>query len=136
MIADLAAMQAIIDRSTFNRFLGLKATCLDPDRLVLSMPWQEQIISNPDLRATHGGVLATLVDVSCDYVIAARIGRAVPTIDLRVDYHRVATPGPLAVEARIVHLGRTLACAEAVVRNANGSTVASGRGQYMVANPS
>ena len=134
-ITDLPAMQAIVDRSSFNRFLGLRIRTLDEDRLVLHMPWQEDLVSNPDLQSTHGGVLATLIDVACDYAIAARLGRAVPTIDLRVDYHRIARPGSLTVEARVLHLGGTLACAEATVADERGQRIASGRGQYLTQAP-
>ncbi|MES2183987.1 MAG: PaaI family thioesterase [Pseudomonadota bacterium] len=130
-ISDIGAMQAIVDRSTFNRFLGLRVTALDAEKLVLHMPWQAGLVSSPELQSTHGGVLATLVDVACDYAVAALVGHAVPTVDLRIDYHRIAKPGDLTVEARVLHLGRTLACAEAVVLDAAGARVASGRGQYL-----
>lgn len=133
LLLDLPALQAMVDRSPFNRFLGMKAESIDEDKLVLSIRWREDLISSPERQSTHGGVLAAMVDCCCDYVIAARVGRALPTVDLRVDYHRAATPGDLHVEARIVQLGSTLASAEARVHDLNGKLIASGKGVYLTA---
>lgn len=129
----LSELQAIVDRSSFNRFLGMKAESIDDEKLVLSIRWREELISSPERQSTHGGVLAAMVDACCDYVIAARLGRAIPTVDLRVDYHRAATPGDLKVEARIVQLGSTLATADARIHDLNGRLIASGKGVYLTA---
>jgi uncharacterized protein (TIGR00369 family) len=134
-LLDLPALQAMVDRSSFNRFLGMKAEAIDEDKLVLSIKWREELVSSPERQSTHGGVLAAMVDACCDYVIAARLGRAIPTVDLRVDYHRAATPGDLKVEARVLQMGSTLATAEARIHDLNGRLIASGRGVYLTATP-
>ena len=54
------------------------------------------------------------------------------TADLRVDYHKPATPGTLSVTGRIVRLGATLSVAEATVMNADGALLSSGRGAYLM----
>lgn len=33
--------------------------------------------------------------LAADYAVAARIGRGAPTVDMRVEHHRAAMPGPL-----------------------------------------
>ncbi len=134
-LLSLPQIQAMVSRSPFNRFLGMKAESIDEDKLVLSIAWREDLISSPERQSTHGGVLAAMVDACCDYVIAARVGRAIPTVDLRVDFHRTATPGDLKVEARIVQLGSTLATAEARIHDLNGRLIASGKGVYLTAAP-
>ena len=78
---------------------------------------------------THGGILATLIDVSADYALAAKLGGPLPTIDMRVDYHRAAK-GDMTVKARVIKLGRAYCSAEAEVFDAEGNMVASGRGVY------
>jgi uncharacterized protein (TIGR00369 family) len=132
-VISIAAMQAIVDRSPFNRWLGMKVESLTAESLVIRLRWREELISSPERQATHGGVLATLIDASGDYVVAARLGHAVPTIDLHVDYHRVATPGDLRAEGRLVHLGSTVATAASRVTDISGRLIASGRGVYMTA---
>lgn len=131
-LLSLAAIQAIIDRSPFNRWLGMTAESVDADKIVLRLRWREELISSPERQSTHGGVLATLIDGSCDYAIAARLGRPVPTIGLRTEYHQVATPGDLLAHARVVHMGSTIATADAIVTDMNGKLIASGSGQYLV----
>ena len=84
------------------------------------MKWREEMISNPKLRITHGGIIGALIDVAADFALAAKLGMPVPTVDLRVDYHRVAEPGDLVARGRVVRLGGTNAVAEASVHDARG----------------
>ncbi|MEI9926148.1 MAG: PaaI family thioesterase [Bradyrhizobium sp.] len=61
----------------------------------MTATWREEWVVNPDRGYTHGGILATLVDLTADWAMVSKTGRGVPTIDLRVDYHRAAMPGVL-----------------------------------------
>ena len=67
--------------------------------------------------------------------IAVAIGRPVPTIDIRVDYHKAAMPGDLIAKAKIVRSGGQYSTAEAYVYDQQGALVASGRGTYYTAPP-
>jgi uncharacterized protein (TIGR00369 family) len=90
---------------------------------------------NPERRYTHGGILATLVDLSADWALYTRTGRGVPTIDLRVDYHRAALPGDLVARGQVVKWGSQFSVAEAQVYDSEDHLVASGRGVYLTASP-
>lgn len=94
-----------------------------------------QWVVNPERRYTHGGILAAIVDAAADYAIAAQLGRPVPTIDIRVDYHKAALPGDLVVKARVVRMGSQYSTAEASIYDNQGTLVASGRGTYFTAAP-
>ena len=48
---------------------------------------------NVERRFTHGGILAALIDLGADWAMVRKLGRGVPTIDMRVDYHAVALAG-------------------------------------------
>ncbi|MGE5103375.1 MAG: PaaI family thioesterase, partial [Betaproteobacteria bacterium] len=61
--------------------------------------------------------------------------RGVPTIDMRVDYHRAAMPGDLVARGKLVKWGSQYAVAEAQVIDKDGALVASGRGVYLTAPP-
>jgi uncharacterized protein (TIGR00369 family) len=63
--------------------------------------------------------------------VAAKLGRTVPTVDLRCDFLRPGKPGDLSVGARIVKLGRTLATVDVAIRNLSGELLASGRATYL-----
>ena len=119
----------------FNRWLGFKVLKMDDDGLELKATWREEWVVNPDRRYTHGGILAAIIDVAADYAIAIQVGRPVPTIDIRVDYHKAAMPGDVIAKARVVRMGSQYATAEAYVYDSEGALVASGRGTYYTAPP-
>ena len=128
-------IQERITRGPFNRWLNFTVTKLDAEGLEVTAGWREEWIVNPDRRYTHGGILSAIIDVAADYAIAAKIGRPVPTIDLRVDFHKAAMPGDLIAKARVVRLGSQYSTAEALLYDKEGELVASGRGTYFTASP-
>jgi len=128
-------LQQIISRGPFNQWLNFTILKIDAAGIELKAAWREEWIVNPDRRYTHGGILAAIVDVAADYAIAAQLGRPVPTIDIRVDYHKAAMPGDLIAKAKIVRSGSQYSTAEAYVYDQEGALVASGRGTYFTASP-
>ncbi len=60
---------------------------------------------NVERRFTHGGILAALIDVGADWAMVRKLGRGVPTIDMRVDYHAIALPGDLTIKGKVVRMG-------------------------------
>jgi uncharacterized protein (TIGR00369 family) len=119
----------------FNRWLGFKVLKMDESGLDLKATWREEWVVNADLRYTHGGILAAIIDVAADFAIAVQLGRPVPTIDIRIDYHKAAMPGDLIAKAKVVRIGRQYSTAEAYVYDQEGALVASGRGTYYTAAP-
>ena len=117
----------------FNAWMGLQIVELTEETIEISLEWREEMISNPKARITHGGILGALVDVTADFMIGAKVGTPVPTVDLRVDYHRTASPGNLKAIGRVVRLGSTNSVAEAQVYDMEGRLIASGRGVYFTA---
>lgn len=126
-------LQQLITRGPFNKWLGFTVLKIDDAGIEIKASWREDWVVNPDRRYTHGGILAAIVDVAADYAIAARLGRPVPTIDIRIDYHKAAMPGDLTATARVVRMGSQYSTAEASVYDAEGALVASGRGTYSTA---
>ena len=124
MSANVIGLEKLQERLTANKFndwMGLSITKLDEEFIEISMKWREEMISNPKARWTHGGILGALVDVTADFMIAAKLGAPAPTVDLRTDYHRAATPGDLKALGRIIRIGRTFSTAEAEVLDSRGS---------------
>jgi len=119
----------------FHQWMGLKLVAMDEDEIVIEVPWREEFVVNVDVGYTHEGILATLIDVAPDYAIAAKLGRPVPTIDMRVDYHRAAMPGTLTVKAQALKLGGAFSTGEAQVYDEKGKLLASGRGVYFTTPP-
>jgi uncharacterized protein (TIGR00369 family) len=117
----------------FNRWLGFEVMKLGDGELELKASWREDWVLHAVRGHTHSGILAAIVDVAADYVIAAELGDHVPTIDLRVDFHKPAMRGDLTAKSKIVRLGSNYSTAEAYVYDKEGGLVASGRGTYFTA---
>tara|TARA_R110002033_G_scaffold2408_8_gene16717 strand:+ start:610 stop:1011 length:402 start_codon:yes stop_codon:yes gene_type:complete len=117
----------------FHRWLGLKIAQQSSDQLELEMPWRDELVSNPAIGAAHGGILASLIDLTGLYTIISAGGLAKATADLRVDYHRPATKGPLRTIGQVIKLGKTISTADSRILDADGRMVASGRGTYLSA---
>jgi uncharacterized protein (TIGR00369 family) len=126
-------LQQLLTRGPFNRWLNFTVLKVDTEGIEVRAAWREEWVVNPDRRYTHGGILAAIIDVAADYAIAAQLGRPVPTVDMRVDYHKAAMPGDLTAKARVIRLGSNHSTAEASLYDQNGELVASGRGTYFTA---
>jgi uncharacterized protein (TIGR00369 family) len=133
-VIDFAALERLVVSPPFHRWLGVRLVALDEESVEIALPWREEFVSHPKIRYTHGGVIAALVDLAADYAIAARLGRGVPTIDMRVDFHSAAREGEeLVARATVIKLGRSVATAEARILGPDGRLIASGRGVYSTA---
>jgi uncharacterized protein (TIGR00369 family) len=128
-------LQELINRGPFNKWLNFTILKSDKDGVELKATWREEWVVNVERRYTHGGILAAIVDVAADYAIAAQLGRPVPTIDIRVDYHKAAMPGDITAKARVVRSGSQYSTAEAYLYDKDAALVASGRGTYFTAPP-
>lgn len=126
-------LNSMILEAPFHRWMGLSLVALTEEYVDLRIAWREEYVVNPERRYTHGGILAALIDLAADWAIAAKYGRGVPTVDMRIDYHKVAMPGDLWARGRLLKLGRTCSSAEAAVYDMEGTMLASGRGVYLTA---
>ncbi len=134
-VIGIEKLQELISRGPFNQWLNFTVLKSDGEGVEIRAAWREEWVVNPERRYTHGGILAAIVDVAADYAIAAQLGRPVPTIDIRVDYHKAALPGDLVAKAHVVRIGSQYSTAEAWLYDREGALVASGRGTYFTASP-
>ena len=130
VIIEREQLEEMLRIAPFHQWLGVEIKSYSADQLQLLMPWRNEIVSNPVLGAAHGGVLAALIDLTGLYTLLAMGTKVKATADLRVDYHRPATSGPLTATGRIVKIGRQISVAETNITGPAGKLVASGRGAY------
>ena len=128
-------IQARLQRGPYHQWLGIEVQSVGTGEIELTARWREEWVVNPDKRYTHGGILAALVDLTADWALVSQTGRGVPTIDLRVDYHRAAMPGDLRATGKVIKFGSQVSVAEAQVYDSEGKLVASGRGVYSTPAP-
>ncbi|MEI5996472.1 PaaI family thioesterase [Paraburkholderia bengalensis] len=126
-------VQAMLMRGPYHQWLGLRVLEVGEDSIEIAATWREEWVVNPERGYTHGGILAALVDLTADWALVSKTGRGVPTIDLRVDYHRAAMPGDLIARGKVVKSGSAISVAEAHIYDQSGALLASGRGVYSTA---
>jgi uncharacterized protein (TIGR00369 family) len=131
---DLARM---IAASPYHRFLGIAVTAADAEAATatLRLPWRAEFERAPGSAQWHGGVLAALVDIAGDCALMIRLGRALPTCDLRIDYLRPAIATDLVARARTIRAGRTLGLVDVEIAGTDGRLVAVGRASYLTRPP-
>ncbi len=122
-------VQARLLRGPYHQWLGLQVAEVADGAITLTAKFRDEWVVNPDGGYIHGGILAALVDLGADWALVSHTGKGVPTIDLRVDYHRPAR-GDLKVVGKVIKTGRQVSVAEASVFDGEGRLVASGRGVY------
>jgi uncharacterized protein (TIGR00369 family) len=131
----LEQVQALITRAPFHQWLGLTVIAVGDDSIEIRAKWREEWVVNVERRYTHGGILAALIDLAADFALVKQTGRGVPTIDMRIDYHRAAMPGDLIARGKVIRAGSQFSTAEAEIFDLDGKLLASGRGTYFTAPP-
>ena len=131
----IESLQKSLEEAPYQRFLGVRALSIDPDAgtVTLTVPFRHELCRSSERPEIHGGVTAALIDIAGDYAIVAKIGGpGIPTIDLRIDYLRMAVDTALTAKAEAVKVGRTLGVVNVEVLDDGGRIVAIGRGTYFV----
>jgi uncharacterized protein (TIGR00369 family) len=119
-----------VDDSPFHRLIGLELVRAEDGEVELRLGWREEFRRADGSDWYHGGIISALIDIAGDFAIASKLGRWVPTIDLRVDYLRPAREGALVALAHAVKVGKTVGVADVELRNGEGTVVAVGRAAY------
>ncbi|HVL80154.1 MAG TPA: PaaI family thioesterase [Actinomycetota bacterium] len=90
-----------------------------------------EIHLNPH-RIAHGLVAYGLLDNAMGHAVATFGGeiRLCVTLEIKVQYARALHPGPIAVEARCLHRGRTVGLAEGRVTDSDGRLAVFASGTY------
>lgn len=89
-------MHDIIPNLAHCKKLNISVVEVGDGQLTLQLPYSEAIIGNPETRVIHGGALTTLMDTASGFAAIAGLAKdgyaLCPTLDLRIDYMRPATP--------------------------------------------
>jgi uncharacterized protein (TIGR00369 family) len=132
---DREVLEKYLLSAPFHQWLGLKLKNADDFSVEVELPWREEIVSNVHGQITHGGILAALIDLTGHLAIVAKTGvlpQRVATIDIRVDYHRAATPGKLAASGEVMNLGKKVSSVQISVHDEKDNLMASGKGVYLI----
>jgi len=116
--------------------LGLKLEDIGAGRAVISMPYDDRLVGDPQTGVIHGGAVSAMLDTCCGTAVMSHPAQpgATATIDLRIDYMRTATPGQtLVTTADCYHITRNVAFVRATaVDDDCDHPVASAAGAFTV----
>jgi uncharacterized protein (TIGR00369 family) len=82
----------------------------------------------------HGAVVAAMVDISGHAAVCAKLLHSVATIDMRVDYLRMAGGTEIVAVATVVKLGRTIGLVDIRITDDQKRLCAVGRASYVTMN--
>lgn len=127
-----AEIQAMLDKSPFIAFMGLKVTEADPAReqLTMTCAMRPEFERGAGTGQWHGGPIAAIIDTVGDYVLIMALRRGLPTINFRVDYLRPAIKTSLTTTARVRRAGKSVGVVDVDVYDDRKALVAVGRATY------
>lgn len=129
--AALAQLRHEMNVPPFHDFLQPQAVDVAADGAVtVRLPFRPEFRRGRESPFYHGGIIASLADLTAHAAIAVQVRRMVPTIDLRIDYLRAAPEGDLMAIGRVLIVGRSIGRADVEITGANGKMVAAARGAF------
>jgi uncharacterized protein (TIGR00369 family) len=132
----MSRLVAELSGPPFHDFLKPKPEAVEADgTVVVRLAFRPEFGRRPDSPFYHGGIIASLADLTAHAAIATQVGRMVPTIDLRIDYLRPAPAEDLIARGRILALGRSIGRADVEIATDDGKVVAVARGTFSTSEP-
>jgi len=111
-------VKTLSDHTPHTALLGIQVVCVDGEELTLKLPYQKELVGDPEAGTLHGGALTVLLDqtLGLSTVCCDRFEPSVtPTLDLRIDHLGIAPPGlDIFASARVYRTTRKVLFVEGV----------------------
>ncbi|MCC6887673.1 MAG: PaaI family thioesterase [Hyphomicrobiales bacterium] len=129
-------VQDNIAQTPFHQWLlpELREVDEQAGQVTIRLPIRPEFCRLPGRPELHGAIVAAMVDISGHAAIAAKVLHSVATIDMRVDYLRLASGKELVAVATVVKIGRTIGVVDIRITDDQKRLVAIGRAAYVTAN--
>ncbi|PSL00854.1 uncharacterized protein (TIGR00369 family) [Murinocardiopsis flavida] len=121
-------IEEVLAKSGPAKALGIELVSVEPERVEIRIPFNRDLVTLGD--TTHGGVIATLVDVAGSAGSASGVegddATGGATSHLSVTYLQAAEGSDLTAVANVTHRTYTRTLSDVDVRDAAGGLVAKG----------
>jgi uncharacterized protein (TIGR00369 family) len=130
-------IEKLLARPPFHQWLRPRIVARDADKqtLTIAIDHRPELARSADVPDYHGGIVAALVDIAGHACLAAKLGRRIPTIDMRIDYLRAAANTGLRATGRVLRAGATIGVCDVEVRDDQDRLVAVGRCTFSTRDP-
>jgi uncharacterized protein (TIGR00369 family) len=122
------------ERVPFNNFLRLQVEEMSEGRVVVRLPFREELVGDVFRPALHGGAIAAAIDATAGAAAFTNVTvkDRMSTIDLRIDYLRPAPKEDLLATGIVRRMGNRVAVVNVVVAVAgeHDKPVAEGRAVF------
>jgi len=127
---------ALMTRLPFSHEIDMRLHQAENGTAVLSVPYDQRLVGDPETGVLHGGVITALLDTACGWavMVAPAELRSTATLDLRIDYMRPATVGAsMFARAECFRLTRSIGFARAVAYHTDpDDPVATAQGTFIL----
>ena len=116
-----------------HAWLGLQIE-LRGETTLVTMELTDEV-RGPAPGTVHGGILATLADVTCALTLAGKfdISHERPaTTDMHIRYYRQPKAGPITASGRLVYRGRRIISAECSIVDGESRELARATATFMI----
>lgn len=128
--------QRFIEALPHSKALGMDLQEIGDGAAVITMPYNEDLIGDPQTGVIHGGAVSALMDTCCGAAVMChpQSGGGTATLDLRIEYMRAATPGQtIKASAVCHHVTRSVAFVRAIATDEDEERpVATATGSFTV----
>jgi len=142
MMPEMTAAQKIklarqfMEAIPHSRHLKMSLDLIDEGVAEISMPYDENLVGDPQTGVIHGGAVSSLMDTCCGAAVVSHplVPSATATLDFRIDYMRPATAGQdLFARAECYQVTRSVAFVRATTYdNDRDRPVATATGAFTV----
>jgi uncharacterized protein (TIGR00369 family) len=135
-IKELATLGDPMNSPPFGREIGFTLFGFNDLEVCTGLAWDESLVGNNQNQSVHGGVITTLMDQTFGAAVFRKLntGKAVATVELRIDYMRPATPKlDIFCRAHCYRMTRRIAFVRGeVFQDDPEKPIAHGAGSFMI----
>ncbi|WP_336326322.1 PaaI family thioesterase [Halovenus sp. HT40] len=119
----------LFNQMPYAKMLGIEVTDVDEGYAEGTLPFKDELRSNPHGSVAHGGATYALADTIGGAAVISLTEDVSPTIDMRIDY-LAPVKQDIHATAEVIRHGSSVSMAHVEIEDADGTRVATAQGTY------